>query len=306
MNPPIPWSPLSNSNSIYRGRFAPSPTGDLHFGSLLAALVSYCEARSHGGYWHLRIEDVDSTRTVEGADQAIFNTLRAYALDWDDVVVYQTDQHQQAQYQQALQQLNDLNLTYRCRCTRKQITGFSSYPGHCRLRSVSKQEPHSIRVIADTDIITFVDNYQGRQHQHLQQQCGDFNIVRKDGLFSYQLAVVIDDHDIGINHVVRGIDILDSTARQIYLHQKLGLTPPEYAHFPIITNAKGQKLSKQNHATAVSHEDPVHVTRQILHLLQQELPNKPMNQQQLIQWAVDHWQPERFFNQQQIVYGVTP
>lgn len=297
---------MSNSGSIYRGRFAPSPTGDLHFGSLLAALVSYCEARHHGGLWHLRIEDVDSTRTIAGADQAIFDTLQAYALDWDGEVVYQTDPAQQQHYQQALTRLNDLGLTYRCRCTRKQLSGYSVYPGHCRLQTVSEQQPHSIRLLTDLDTIVFEDCFQGRQQQQLQHQCGDFNIVRKDGLFSYQLAVVMDDHLASINHVVRGYDILDSTARQIYLHRKLGLQPPQYAHFPIIVDADGHKLSKQNHATAVSHEDPVKVTRLALQLLNQELPDPPMTQPQLIQWAVDHWQPQRFQQQSKIVYGITP
>ncbi|KAA3638787.1 MAG: tRNA glutamyl-Q(34) synthetase GluQRS [Proteobacteria bacterium] len=297
---------MSKKASVYRGRFAPSPSGDLHFGSLLAALVSYCDARSHNGYWYLRIEDVDSSRTVVDADLRIFKTLQAYELAWDGQVIYQTDSKQQQHYQKALEQLTDLGLTYRCRCTRKQLSGHSTYPGHCRLLSISEQEPHSIRLITDTDTIYFNDSYQGPQQQHLQQQCGDFNIVRKDGLFSYQLAVVIDDHLSGINHVVRGIDILDSTARQIYLHRKLGLTPPAYAHFPIVVNQKGHKLSKQNHATAVSHEDPTQVTRLALNLLNQDLPHKPMTQQQLIQWAVDHWLPERFKGQKHIDYGVTP
>lgn len=297
---------MNSKSTVYRGRFAPSPSGDLHFGSLIAALVSYCEARSHHGFWHLRIEDVDSTRTVSGADQRIFNTLRAFAMDWDGEVIHQTDSFQQQHYQKALKQLTDLGLTYRCRCTRKQLAGYLTYPGHCRLQTVADKEPHSIRLITDDDTITFVDDYQGQQQQYLHQQCGDFNIVRKDGLFSYQLAVVIDDHFANINHVVRGIDILDSTGRQIYLHNKLGLTPPGYAHFPIIVNEKGHKLSKQNHATAVSHEDPTQVTRQALKLLNQDLPDKPMTQQQLIQWAVDHWQPDRFFGQKQIAYGATP
>ncbi len=298
---------MSNAQQTYRGRFAPSPSGDLHFGSLLAALVSYCEARSHQGFWHLRIEDVDSTRTVAGADQRIFKTLQAFEMPWDGPVIYQTDCQQQHLYEKALQQLTKLGLTYRCRCTRKQLSGYSTYPGHCRLLSVSEQEPHSIRLMTDGNAIHFNDRYQGPQRQQLQQQCGDFNIVRKDGLFSYQLAVVVDDYVTGINHVVRGIDILDSTARQIYLHKKLGLAPPDYAHFPIIVNRKGRKLSKQNHATAVSREDPVQVTRLALQLLKQPLPeNKPMTQQQLMQWAVDHWQPERFTGMKQIVYGATP
>jgi len=297
---------LSNASPIYRGRFAPSPTGDLHFGSLFAALISYCEAKSQEGEWHLRIEDVDSTRTIAGADQRICKTLQTYELMWDGPVIYQTDSRQQQKYQQALDRLTGLGLTYRCRCTRKQLSGYTAYPGHCRSQTVSEQEPHSIRLIADTDTISFDDKYQGQQHQHLQQQCGDFIIVRKDGLFSYQLAVVVDDADAGINHVVRGIDILDSTALQIYLHQKLGLTPPTYAHFPIIVNNSGHKLSKQNHATAVSREDPAKVTRLVLQLLNQDLPNKPMTQQRLVQWAVDHWQPERFLGRQQIVYGSTP
>jgi len=305
-SPPNPWSPLNNASPIYRGRFAPSPTGDLHFGSLVAALVSYCEARSHNGQWHLRIEDVDSTRTIDGADQRIFDTLKAYQLQWDGPVIYQTNERQQQIYREALTYLNNSGLIYRCRCTRKQLSGYSTYPGNCRFQTIDKAEPHSIRLRVDDEVITFHDTYQGRQQQNLYQQCGDFNIVRKDGLFCYQLAVVLDDHAAGINHVVRGIDILDSTARQIYLHQKLGLKPPNYAHFPIMVNAQGHKLSKQNHASAVGCEDPVKVTRLALQLLNQAVTNQPMNQQQLIQWAVDHWQPDRFKNQTRITYGDTP
>ncbi len=298
---------MSNSVLNYRGRFAPSPSGDLHFGSLLAALVSYCEARSHAGEWHLRIEDVDTTRSVNGADLKIIKTLQNYAMDWDGPVIYQSDDRQQQLYQKALNQLSDAGLTYRCRCTRKQLSGYSTYPGHCRFQSISEAVPHSVRLMVDNDVISFNDAYQGQQQQNLQQQCGDFNIVRKDGLFSYQLAVVMDDYETGINHVVRGIDILDSTARQIYIHQKLGLKPPDYAHFPIIVNHRGHKLSKQNHATAISHEDPGQVTRLALRLLNQPVPDRQtMNQSQLIQWAVDHWQPLRFKNQKRIIYHNAP
>ncbi|MCX7544273.1 tRNA glutamyl-Q(34) synthetase GluQRS [Marinicella gelatinilytica] len=298
---------MNNKAAVYTGRFAPSPSGDLHFGSLLAALVSYCEARSNQGLWRLRIEDVDSTRTVIGADERIFKTLQAFALHWDGDVIYQTSEQQQEHYQQALQKLQELNLTYQCRCTRKQLAGHDTYPGHCRLLPGNHSAPHSIRVIVDDTDICFDDGFQGPQKQNPAKQCGDFNIKRKDGLFSYQLAVVVDDANSGITHVVRGIDILESTARQIFLQQKLGLPTPQYAHFPIITNQHGRKLSKQNHATAVNREDPVTVTRLALQLLNQSLPDKkPMTQQQLIQWAVDHWQPDRFKGMKQIVYGATP
>jgi len=286
---------LSKTAATYRGRFAPSPTGDLHFGSLLAALVSYCEAKSNSGYWHLRIEDLDTTRVVKGADKKIFKTLENYALYWDGPIIYQSHEQQQSRYQNALTKLSKKGLTYRCGCTRKELAGSKTYPGHCRLLPPANNKPSSIRLITQQQDFSFDDDYQGLQQQNIQQQCGDFNIKRKDGLFCYQLAVVVDDAYAEISHVVRGIDIMSSTARQLYLQQLLGFSTPQYAHFPVVTSADGAKLSKQNHAKAIGNENPYSTTVAALKLLNQVLPTSPLgNQNDLIKWAIDHWQPDKF------------
>lgn len=286
---------MSKKAQTYRGRFAPSPTGDLHFGSLLAALVSYFEAKSNGGQWYLRIEDIDTTRAIKGADKRIFKTLQNYGLYWDGPVIYQSHELQQNRYQLALAELTKKGLTYRCGCTRKNLAGSTTYPGHCRLMPPDNSKPSSIRLIADKQDFRFEDFYQGPQTQNIQQQCGDFNIKRKDGLFCYQLAVVVDDDYAEINHVVRGIDIMTSTARQLYLQQLLGFNSPQYGHFPVVTTIDGSKLSKQNHATAISNEDPYLTTIAALKLLKQDLPTAQLaNQTELIQWVIDHWQPHKF------------
>ncbi len=297
------WSKLSKA--AYRGRFAPSPTGDLHFGSLLAALVSYLQARAHNGVWLLRIEDIDETRTVAGADTQIIKTLAQFGLHSDEAVMYQTHPDRQAAYQQALAQLTARNLTYPCTCTRKQLSDHSSYPGTCRNRQNQPQGLHSIRLKTDAQQFQFKDLFQGPQSQNIAAQSGDFNIKRKDGLFCYQLAVVVDDADQGITEVVRGIDIMESTSRQMYLIEQLSLPQPDYAHFPVIINASGDKLSKQNHAQAITHEDPYTTTWQALKLLQQNPPKlQQKTQSALLNWAIDHWQPEKIFKQTEINYCV--
>ncbi len=286
---------MSKTTPIYRGRFAPSPTGDLHFGSLLAALVSYCEAKSKKGEWYLRVEDVDTTRAIKGADKHIFKTLENYRLYWDGPVIYQSHEQQQNRYQLALEFLSKQGLTYRCDCTRKDLVGSTTYPGHCRLIPPDKNKTSSIRLTVDKQDFRFEDLYQGSQQQNIQKQCGDFNIRRKDGLFCYQLAVVVDDAYTEVNHVVRGIDIMTSTARQLYLQQLLGFSTPQYAHFPVVTTQGGAKLSKQNYATDISNENPYKITLAALKLLNQDLPTAQLaNQNTLVQWAVDHWQPNKF------------
>ena len=287
----------------YRGRFAPSPTGDLHFGSLLAALVSYLQARKHGGDWLVRIEDIDETRTIPGADQQILQTLAAFGMHSDEPVMYQTDPQRQAVYQQALKQLAAQQLTYPCTCTRKQLAGSHVYPGTCRNQSCDEHKLYSIRVKTQNQSYTFDDLFQGLQTQNLATQSGDFNIKRKDGLFCYMLAVVLDDADQGISEVVRGIDIMDSTARQMYLIELLGLRQPMYAHFPVVVDEQQQKLSKQNHATPVTHEDPIATTTVALRLLGMVPPNDAKKtQSSLLDWAINHWQPERLHGITQLRY----
>jgi len=246
----------------YRGRFAPSPTGPLHAGSLASALGSWLDARAHGGQWLVRIEDVDTPRTVQGSDQIILQQLIACGLYWDEEVVWQSKRT--ALYQAALDQLNKDQMTYRCICSRKHIeetlraSGAELgrhedliYPGSCRNQN-RQEEKAAIRVaLPGSCVLQFKDRMKGVQSQDLTTQVGDFVLRRGDGLFTYQLAVVVDDHLQGITHIVRGEDLLSNTARQLYLQQILGYQIPSYLHLPLVTNAAGEKLSKQTQALEI-------------------------------------------------------
>ena len=246
----------------YRGRFAPSPTGPLHAGSLASALGSWLDARAHGGQWLVRIEDVDTPRTVQGSDQIILQQLIACGLYWDEEVVWQSKRT--ALYQAALDQLNKDQMTYRCICSRKHIeetlraSGAELgrhedliYPGSCRNQN-RQEEKAAIRVaLPGSCVLQFKDRMKGVQSQDLATQVGDFVLRRADGLFTYQLAVVVDDHLQDITHIVRGEDLLSNTARQLYLQQILGYQIPSYLHLPLVTNAAGEKLSKQTQALEI-------------------------------------------------------
>lgn len=286
------WSKLNKppADLEYRGRFAPSPTGNLHFGSLLAALASFCQARANNGQWLLRIEDLDQPRTIDGAAQAIIKTLAEYGMVSDQPVIFQSHPAQQQRYLAALQQLQEKQLCYPCNCNRKTLLKQKTYPQTCRHKQLDLKQPHSIRLKTTTKNFVFTDLIQGRQTQNIAQQCGDFNIVRKDRLIAYQLAVVVDDEQQQISQVVRGIDILDSTARQMLLIEKLGYRQPEYAHIPLATQANGLKLSKQNHAPEIHNQDSYRLTFQALQALGQNPPKlKAKSQPKLMQWAIDNW-----------------
>ncbi len=290
------------NHANYRGRFAPSPTGDLHLGSLVAALVSYCQAKANHGIWLLRIEDIDETRTVPGAAHQIIRTLANYGMHSDEPVIHQTDPQRQQAYAAAMTQLTTQKLTYPCICTRKQLAGHTVYPGTCLSKSVPPDKKHSIRVKTNNQQYVFSDLFQGVQKQNIGHQSGDFNIRRKDGLFCYQLAVVVDDADQGITEVVRGIDIMDSTSRQMYLIDALQLQQPKYAHFAVIADSQNHKLSKQNHAKPITHEDPYAVTWQALDLLQQQPPQmQKKTQSALLDWAVKNWQPNRLCGLNEVI-----
>ena len=246
----------------YRGRFAPSPTGPLHAGSLASALGSWLDARAHGGQWLVRIEDVDTPRTVQGSDQIILQQLIACGLYWDEEVVWQSKRT--ALYQAALDQLNKDQMTYRCICSRRHIeetlraSGAELgrhedliYPGSCRNQN-RQEEKAAIRVaLPGSCVLQFKDRMKGVQSQDLTTQVGDFVLRRADGLFTYQLAVVVDDHLQDITHIVRGKDLLSNTARQLYLQQILGYQILSYLHLPLVTNAAGEKLSKQTQALEI-------------------------------------------------------
>ncbi|MFM0314776.1 tRNA glutamyl-Q(34) synthetase GluQRS [Paraburkholderia nemoris] len=251
----------------YRGRFAPSPTGPLHFGSLVSALASWLDARAHGGAWLVRVEDIDGPRTVPGAAEEILSTLEHFGMHADEPPVWQSDRI--ARYQEALEQLKAAGLIYPCGCTRKEIADSLlhtharnttlAYPGTCRSGLHGKPaRAWRLRVPdGDAAVITFVDRWQGKQTQNLATEVGDFVLRRADDQWAYQLAVVVDDADAGITHIVRGADLMDSTARQIYLQRCLGVPTPEYLHVPVVTNDQGEKLSKQNGATALDNDKPL-------------------------------------------------
>jgi glutamyl-Q tRNA(Asp) synthetase len=263
-------------------------------GSLLAAIASYCQAKNQQGEWLIRIEDVDETRTVAGAEHSILTTLSHYGMVSDRPVIRQTADDRQAAYQQALEQLKTQDLIYPCNCTRKQLKGLEQYPGTCREHPPGASQPCALRLRTNDQTQGFHDLIQGPQKQSPQDQCGDFVVRRKDGLFAYQLAVVVDDADQGITEVVRGIDIMDSTGRQMYLQQRLGLPTPAYAHIPVLMDDNGRKLSKQNHARPVTLEEPYQTTLYALRLLQQPLPRLTQKSQSaLMKFASEHWRADR-------------
>lgn len=240
----------------YTGRFAPSPTGPLHFGSLIAALASYLDARAHGGRWLVRMEDIDPPREVAGASGRILRQLENHGLYWDGDVLFQSSRA--SRYEEVLCHLFDRAGAYYCDCSRQDIQAMGGiYTGHCRGRTEKGSAAAAIRVcIPENTTVVFDDLFQGRQQQRLDEEVGDFVVRRKDGLYAYQLAVVVDDCDQGVTHVIRGNDLLDSTPRQIWLISRLGLTPPVYGHVPLALNVQGQKLSKQNHAPDIDRLPP--------------------------------------------------
>lgn len=258
------------SPSSYRGRFAPSPTGPLHFGSLVAALASYLDARAHGGEWLLRMEDVDTPRTVAGAADAILHALEAYGFEWAGEVMYQSRRGEA--YRATLQALQDRDWVYACTCSRRQlaetakrgIDGFV-YQGTCSERPALVDAAMRLRVPAER--IVFDDRIQGRVACDLARESGDFVLKRADGIYAYQLAVVVDDAEQGISHIVRGADLLTSTPRQIALQRYLGLATPSYAHLPVVLDPAGDKLSKQTLAMPIDPQRPIPALLQALRFL---------------------------------------
>ncbi len=283
---------------MYIGRFAPSPTGPLHFGSLIAAVGSYLEARVQQGQWLVRIEDLDPPREQTGAAALILNTLNAYGFEWDGEVLYQSKRY--AFYEYFLDQLRSRDLIYPCTCSRKEIldsalVGIEGavYPGTCRNGPSHPYRTHyAWRVRTTADATTFDDAIQGFQSQQLLREIGDFVLKRADGLYAYQLAVVADDADQQISHVVRGADLLTSTPRQIYLQQLLQLPTPNYAHLPVVINQRGEKLSKQALATPLNPANAVSDLWHALSFLGQQPPANlaTTDLQTLWSWAHQHWQ----------------
>ena len=283
----------------YRGRFAPSPTGPLHFGSLVAAIASYADARAANGEWRVRIEDVDTPRARPGAADAILSALERLGFEWDGPVWHQSDRT--AVYDEALVQLREHALVYACVCTRAERAndpigriGERVYPGTCRngidaQRATRKRRAMRVRVPATP--LVFTDRLYGRQEQALASDIGDFILRRSDGLFAYQLAVVVDDAAQGITDVVRGADLLASTPRQIFLQRMLGLPTPRYLHVPVALDARGRKLSKETGAQALPCA-PLPALLAAWRFLGQTAPDDiPSSVAQFWSWARDHWRP---------------
>lgn len=293
--PGTPAKPTPHYPEPYIGRFAPSPTGPLHFGSLLAAVASYLDARAHNGRWLVRIEDLDPPREDPSAASAILHILDAYGLHWDGEVRYQSERHDA--YQQVLQQLISRGLAFPCQCSRKQLGGLP-HQGNCHCQS---QTDIAWRFLCPAGELCFDDGLQGRWCSDLTQAIGDFVVKRRDGPWSYQLAVVSDDIDQGITHIVRGIDLIDSTARQILLYQALRHPSPHYAHIPVALEANGQKLSKQNLARPLTTDNISQTLWLALHWLGQQPPValQPLAVGELLAWGVAHWQPQRLAGQRE-------
>jgi len=283
----------------YRGRFAPSPTGALHFGSLIAAVGSFLDARSRGGEWLVRMEDLDPPREVPGAADDILRTLEAFGLHWDADVIYQSQRADV--YQQILDRLEQAQLVYPCGCSRKDIRAHTAdgkntiYPGTCRNGLPEDRQIRSVRLRVPELDIRFVDRLHGMIEEWLPEQSGDFILRRADGLFAYQLAVVVDDAAQGITDIVRGADLLDSTCRQIFLQQSLGYALPRYLHLPIAVNEKGEKLSKQTHARAIDTKQAPKTLAAALRFLGQQLPDdlESSRLDDVWDWAIQSWDSDR-------------
>lgn len=301
----------------YRGRFAPSPTGPLHFGSLVAAVASYLEARKAGGEWLVRIEDVDRLREVPGSADEIVRALEHFGFEWAGPIVRQSARAEA--YEAALERLIRADLAYPCSCSRKEIAALAGqagaamdearYPGLCRQGPRDPSASMAMRFRVEPGEVAFVDQIQGLICIDVARDCGDFVVKRRDGFFAYQLAVVVDDAAQGITHVVRGADLLTSTPRQILLQQALALPTPMYAHVPLATDRQGVKLSKSAGAGAVDVTRPVEELWRSLEFLRQSPPEylRTADLRTLWAWAVEHWTtaPIRGLRQMAVVASST-
>jgi len=278
----------------YRGRFAPTPSGALHFGSLIAALGSYLDARAQGGEWHLRIEDVDPPRVVPGSADSILRTLDAFGFAWDGPVVYQSRRGDA--YAAAIERLIDAGHLYGCDCTRKLLKDRARigvdgpvYPGTCRQRDLPLDAALRFR-LPDTRIV-FDDLLAGKVGCNIAEECGDIVVRRADGTYTYQLAVTVDDSELGVTHIVRGADLLASTPRQIVLQHALSYPTPQYLHLPVALNADGGKLSKQTLAAPLCDDDPLPALLNAAAFLGLNSSLKAASVNQFWQLATQYWQP---------------
>ena len=274
----------------YVGRFAPSPTGPLHLGSLLAAVGSFVDARHHGGRWLVRMEDLDTTRVIRGCADDMLRTLESFGLHWDAAVEYQS--RRTGHYREALEELKARNLTFECSCTRQDRSPRGAYPGTCRT-GPRHAGPTSTRFLVEGGRVEFADRIQGACGFELGQ-LGDVVVRRRDGVFAYQLAVVVDDALQGVTHVVRGADLLDNTPWQLTLQRALRLPAPAYAHLPVVVEARGSKLAKSRRSLALQPAAAGLLLQQVLTLLGQDPPAELKLElpQAILTWASGHWRPQ--------------
>ena len=292
----MPQGNSDTSASVYRGRFAPTPSGPLHLGSLLTALASYLDARAHQGQWLVRIDDVDPYRARRGADDRILFGLEALGLSWDGPVARQSQRLER--YRNALETLAKRGLIYACTCSRKTLADPGNqgiYPGTCRKRPPAAQpDGHALRLVVPDRSIRFKDRIQGPVAQDLAREVGDFILFRRDQAFAYHLATVVDDADRRITDIVRGHDLLESTPRQIHLQELLALPTPQYAHTPILTDASGRKLSKRTLAPEAETRYPGKILCQLLRWLRLAPPDELMKAPpvEILDWAIPRWRLE--------------
>ena len=275
--------------TAYIGRFAPTPSGHLHFGSLVAALASYLDARAVEGRWLLRMEDLDPPREEPGAQAAILKALESYGFEWDGEMVRQSERHDA--YDQVINRLFSQGLAYACTCSRKQLEAYQGiYPGLCR-NAGHGTEDAAIRLRVPELEYHFTDRVQGEFRQHLGREVGDFVIRRRDGLYAYQLAVVLDDAWQGVTDIVRGADLLDSTPRQLYLQELLGLPQPRYLHVPLITQPDGHKLGKSYRSPPLAADQATPLLLRALRALGQQpgLELVDASPRELLAWGIRHW-----------------
>jgi glutamyl-Q tRNA(Asp) synthetase len=292
-----PTGAASADEPFYRGRFAPSPTGDLHFGSLVAALGSYLQARIHHGQWLIRIEDLDPPRVVPGSESSILRALDLLGLHWDGAPLRQSERA--AAYEAALQKLQSGAQVFQCSCSRSSLgptlAGIEArYPGTCRCGPLDPLQPLAWRFLVQPGLVIFDDLLQGTQSFDVSVQTGDFVVRRRDGWWAYQLAVVVDDAEQGITQVVRGADLLDNTPRQILLQRALNVGTPSYLHLPVVTDVQGMKLSKSIGGAALDLSHPAHCLWRALTFLRQSPPPglTRASTTEILDWACEHWRPD--------------
>ena len=278
----------AHNGKPYIGRFAPSPTGHLHFGSLITALASFLQARTYNGLWLLRMEDIDPPRVVPGSSDLILKTLRDHGLTWDGDLMYQSTR--QERHREILQHLLDMKRLFPCTCSRRTLAGATTYPGTCRDRPFPENQPHALRIRCEGHI-AFEDGLQGKQWSHLEQDGGDFIVLRRDDCIAYQLACVVDDHDQGVTEVVRGADLLESTPRQIFLFQALQWLTPQYVHLPLALDPCGEKLGKSTGAPGMHNNTPNHNLYSALVFLRQSPPRELQHEsvEKILEWAISNW-----------------